>query len=349
MGMIFFHAETPDGWAVPGVHGQLQGDQLDGGIQSGVYLIRSPQGNLLFDTGNWTLPEYGRGMGEFLIDLLDRETRPLRFIFLSHFHFDHIGNASTLRQRYGAQVICHPLDRPLIESPLFALEPANLRRFGIEPQDHLTDFNLSAGERIAHSHREIIEKYWDRPVQVDREVVHGDVIELGPLRLQVIHLPGHTPGHIGLWNPTTRTLYSSDLMVFPAPISPFPFGNARDNAASIQRCLDLEPEYLFEGHGLSAYTAASSQRRLLHMQMQQTDTENRILVVLRRAPAPMTIDELVPEVMPIKFEYDYPVWTGERYRRSFCEASIQTHLLWLIERGEVQRVVQGGRVAFRAG
>lgn len=348
MGMIFFWAETPDGWAVPGVHGPLQGAQLDGGIQSGVYLIRGETGNLLFDTGTWTLPEFGKGMAEFLIEHLDRETNPLRHIFLSHYHFDHTGNASILKDRYGAQVICHPLDRPLIEDPMFAVEPNNLTRFGIQPHEYLADFNLDAGEKLAHTDSEVIRKYWNRPVKVDREVEHGDVVELDSLRLEVVHLPGHTPGHIGLWNPRTRALYSSDLMVYPAPISPFPFGNAKDNAVSIQRCLDLKPDYLFEGHGLSAYTQPSSERRLQHMQMQQEDTEKRILMVMRRNGLPWTIEELLPEVMPIKFEYDYPVWSGKRHRRAFCEASIQTHLLWLIERGDVRRVARESRVAFQA-
>lgn len=346
MPMIFFWAATPDGWAVPGVHGSLQGSQQDGGIQSGVYLIRGKKENLLFDTGTWTLPEFGPGMAEFLIHHLDQESNPLRYIFLSHHHFDHVGNASILKERYGAEVICHALDRPLIESPLFAVTPENLTRFGIQPKDYLIDFNLDPGEQLAHSDRKIIEKYWNRPVVVDREVEDGEVIALDGHKLEVVHIPGHTPGHIGLWNHTSRTLYSADLMVYPAPISPFPFGNAADNAASIQRCLDFKPEYLFEGHGLSAYTRESSERRLLHMQMQQSDTEKRILVVLRRTGSAQTIEELLPEVMPIKFEYDYPVWSGVRHRRAFCEASIQTHLIWLAERGEINRVERDGKIAF---
>lgn len=348
MGMIFFWAQTPDGWAVPGPHGPLQGDQLDGGIQGGVYLVRGEGENLLFDTGTWTLPEYGPGMAEFLIEKLDREENRLRFIFLSHFHFDHVGNASILKERYGAEVICHPLDRPLIEDPLFALDARNVARFGLDPKANLRMFNLAAGEKLAHSDRATIEKYWNRPVGVDRVVEHGDTVPLRGLPLEVVHLPGHTPGHIGLWNRATRSLYSADLMVFPAPISPFPFGNAMDNARSIQRCLDLQPECLFEGHGLSASTRASSQRRLLHMQMQQRGTEERILQILRRSTEPQTIEELVPEVMPVKFDYDYPIWSGSKHRRSFCEASIQTHLIWLLERREVREVAKGSLVAFIA-
>ena len=65
--MIFFWAETPDGWGIPGIHGPLAEDELDGYVQSGVYLIRGKGENLLIDSGNWTLPEYNNGMGDFLV------------------------------------------------------------------------------------------------------------------------------------------------------------------------------------------------------------------------------------------------------------------------------------------
>ena len=71
--MIFFWAETPDGWGIPGIHGPLAEDELDGYVQSGVYLIRGKGENLLIDSGNWTLPEYNNGMGDFLVEQLDRE------------------------------------------------------------------------------------------------------------------------------------------------------------------------------------------------------------------------------------------------------------------------------------
>jgi hypothetical protein len=38
--MIFFWAEIPDAWGIPGIHGPLAEDELDGYVQSGVYLFR---------------------------------------------------------------------------------------------------------------------------------------------------------------------------------------------------------------------------------------------------------------------------------------------------------------------
>ncbi|MBV8812895.1 MAG: MBL fold metallo-hydrolase [Verrucomicrobia bacterium] len=346
--MIFFFGETPDGWGIPGIHGMLAEDELDGYVQGAVYLIRGDGENLLIDSGNWSLPEFNNGMGEFLIKLLDKEKNKLKYIFLTHFHYDHVGNADALKKRYGAEILCHPLDRPIIEDPLIVTRRENVTRFGLSPEELLADFNLEAGESLGLSDPEIIRRYWDFPVQVDRTVEDGDLLEVGGLELQTVHLPGHAPGQIGLWNPKTSTLYSADLLHYPTPLGPYPIGDAKAHSRSIQRSLELAPEFLLEGHGLSAYSKASSRRRLVHMQIQQQDTRNRILFVLRRFDRPSTILELLPEVLPIKTDLDYPVSTGIGEARAYAKACIQCHLVWLVEDGLVQRVKEDGKIAFLA-
>ena len=346
--MIFFKGETPDGWGIPGIHGMLAEDELDGYVQGAVYLVRGQNENLLIDSGNWSLPEFGNGMGDFLVALLDQEKNPLRYLVLTHFHYDHVGNADLIKRRYGPQVICHFLDRPIIEDPLIVTRPENVTRFGLTPEELLADFNLAPGESLGLSDPEIIRKYWNFPVQVDRTVKDGDEIAFGGVQLHVIHLPGHAPGQIGLWNPASRTLYSADLLHYPSPLGPYPIGNAKAHSQSIQKALDLEPEYLLEGHGLSAYSAASSRRRLLHLRMQQQDTRNRILTLLRRAQEPLTIDDLLPEVLPIKTDLDYPVSTGKSEARAYAKSCIQTHLVWLIEDGLTRRTTIKGKIAFQS-
>lgn len=43
-------------------------------------------------------------------------------------------------------------------------------------------------------------------------VEEGDEIDLGDRRFSVLHLPGHTPGEIGLWEDATRTLFPGDCV-----------------------------------------------------------------------------------------------------------------------------------------
>ncbi len=346
--MIFFWAETPDGWGIPGIHGPFEEDELDGYVQSGVYLIRGRGENLLVDTGNWTLPEYANGMGDFLINLLDKEKNDLKYIFITHFHYDHVGNAAALKKRYGAKVVCHPHDRPIIEDPMIVTRPENITRFGTTPEAMVEDFNLAPGESFGLSDPAIIRKYWNFPVEVDQEVNDGDILNVGGLKLEVVHLPGHCPGHVGLWNPNTRTLYPGDLMHYPTPLGPYPIGDAKAHSRSIQRCLDLQPELLLEGHGLSSYSKPSSRRRLLHMQAQQQGMQNRVLFCLQREDRPTTITALLDEVMPIKTDLDYAVSTGKGQRRAYAQACIQCHLIWLVERGKAVRIKEKGEVRFAA-
>jgi glyoxylase-like metal-dependent hydrolase (beta-lactamase superfamily II) len=348
MGMIFFWAETPDGWGIPGIHGPLAEDELDGYVQSGVYLIRGQGENILIDSGNWTLPEHAAGMGDFLVSLLDKEKNELKYLFITHFHYDHVGNAQMIKDRYGAQVVCHPLDRPVIEDPMIVTRRENIERFGLTPEEMLRDFNLAPGESFGLSDPSIVAKYWNRPVEVDLLANDGDILEVGGLRLEVVHLPGHCPGHIGIWNPHTGTLYPGDVMHYPTPLGPYPIGDAKAHWRSIERCLSFKPQLLLEGHGLSAYSEGSSRRRLVHMQMQQRGTHERVHEVLRREARPRTISELLPEVMPVKTDLDYAVSTGIGERRCYAEACIQTHLLWLIEEGRAQRVEEKGIVRFAA-
>lgn len=344
--MIFFWAETPDGWGIPGLHGPWAEDELDGYVQSGVYLIRGKGENILIDTGNWTTPDYDNGMGKFLIEKLDQEKNDLKYILITHFHYDHTGNASVLKKRYGAEVVAHPLDKPIIEDPMLVTKAENLKRFGVTPQEVLSDFNLKPGESLGLSDPEIVRKHWNRPVEVDSSVDDGEVLEVGGLKLEIVHLPGHCPGQIGVWNPHSGVLYAADIMHYPTPLGPYPIGNAKAHRQSIERAITIKPQLILEGHGLSAYSPDSAMRRLLHMRRQQDDTEFRILHVLAQAGRPMTTLELVPEVMPVKTELDYAVSTGIGMRRCYAECCIQTHLLWHIEKGNSERVSEGGLVKF---
>ena len=156
----------------------------------------------------------------------------------------------------------------------------NITRFGTTPEAMLEDFNLRPGESFGLSDPAIVNKYWNRPVEVDRTVDDGDTLEVGGLKLEVVHLPGHCPGHIGIWNPNTRTLYPGDVMHYPTPLGPYPIGDAQAHSDPFNAAWSSKPELLLEGHGLSAYSRMSSRRRLLHMQMQQRDMHERVLALL---------------------------------------------------------------------
>ena len=142
-------------------------------------------------------------------------------ILLTHAHVDHCAAADVLRQRLGV-----PIEGPHGDDG-FWLEklPEGCRMSGIPPVE---------------------------PVTPDRWLVGGDAVIVGDIDLQVIHCPGHTPGHVVFYNAAEQLAWVGDVL-FQGSIgrTDFPRGNHADLIASIRdRLFPLGDSIRFiPGHG----------------------------------------------------------------------------------------------------
>lgn len=59
--------------------------------------------------------------------------------------------------------------------------------------------------------------YHVRAATVSEIVKEGSVVDLGDRHFEVLHLPGHSPGSIGLWEAATGTLFSGDA-IYDGPL-----------------------------------------------------------------------------------------------------------------------------------
>jgi len=145
----------------------------------------------------------------------------LEKVFLTHGHIDHCGQAAEYAQRHGV-----PLEGPHEDD-----------RFWIAqlPQQ---------GQRFGFARLEAFEP--------DRWLVDGDTVEFGAQKLQVIHCPGHTPGHVVFFHEAGRLAIVGDVL-FQGSIgrTDFPRGNHADLIRSITRKLwPLGDDVSFvPGHG----------------------------------------------------------------------------------------------------
>jgi len=86
--------------------------------------------------------------------------------------------------------------------------------------------------------------------RIDREIREGEVIEAGGVVLRALHLPGHTPGHLGYFAEALRFLFTGDLIVGSgyAVIVP-PRGHMEQYMASLKRIRDMDIAMILPGHG----------------------------------------------------------------------------------------------------
>jgi hydroxyacylglutathione hydrolase len=150
-------------------------------------------------------------------------------ILLTHGHIDHAGGAIALRDELAARAPSDP--PPPIEGP-----------------DQRDGFLLNGLEEQARNYgfKDV------RNVTPDRWLVEGEAITLGTHRFDILHCPGHTPGHIVFINHTARFAILGDVL-FQGSIgrTDFPYG---DHAALIEaittKLLPLPDDFAFLcGHG----------------------------------------------------------------------------------------------------
>jgi len=152
-------------------------------------------------------------------------------LWLTHGHFDHFADNGLVRQRFpNARFLIHALDEPKAQHP--------------EIQTRL--FGLSF----------VIE-----PFKADAHVTDRQKLRIGSLELEVIHTPGHSPGHVAYYFPKEAALVGGDLIIGGSVgRTDLPDSNHRELEASIRRVMELpESTRLLGGHG-PATTLAQERR-----------------------------------------------------------------------------------------
>ncbi len=143
----------------------------------------------------------------------------IKYIILTHGHVDHIGALGEVREATGAEVLIHAEDADMLT----------------ESRKNLSFFMGSTINFKA----------------ADRVLQEGDIIEIGDIKVEVLHTPGHTKGGICLKCSPEIVITGDTLFAGSVGRSDFPGGSHKQLIASIKnKLMHFPPQTkVYPGHG----------------------------------------------------------------------------------------------------
>lgn len=140
----------------------------------------------------------------------------LKYILLTHGHFDHIIGAKGVKENYGAKVVISKEDEPMLNSAKLSLAA-----FCDAPQNN---------------------------VDADVIVKDGDEITLGNTKIKVMATPGHTSGSVCYI--AENCIFSGDTLFYcSCGRTDFPSGSPEQMMSSLQKLKSLDGDYkVYTGH-----------------------------------------------------------------------------------------------------
>ena len=206
-------------------------------LRCNIWHLRGRDKDLLIDTGLGV-----SSLKDAIADMIDKPVMALA----THIHYDHVG-------------CLHEFDERLMHSSESAAmqdySEFSWLRIDDFPDDYRAalrtdeyqDYLVNAQP---HEHYDI-SNYQVTSTSITRSLDEGDVIDLGNRALSVYHLPGHSPGSIGLWDETGNTLFSGDALYDGQLLDELPGSNIPDYINTMKRLRDLPVMAVHGGHEAS--------------------------------------------------------------------------------------------------
>lgn len=234
----------------------------------------------------------------------------LKYIVLTHHHFDHSSGANQIREATGAEVTLHPD------------EESWLRDWQSEaPQD------IEIPEEMKEM-REKVAKFREQAAEAEPtvQVNDGDEFTVGSLTLRIVHTPGHTMGSVCIYMPQEKALFTGDtaLGLGTVAISPPPHGDMAQYQKSLAKLQTIESSVMLPGHGIAVHDVPAKLQELID---HRAAREEQILKLMARGKR--TVKAMLNAIYP---ELDKRMLTA-------ATRQIEAHLAKLSQEG---RATQSG-------
>jgi glyoxylase-like metal-dependent hydrolase (beta-lactamase superfamily II) len=205
-------------------------------MRCNIWHVRGRDRDLLIDTGMGIA-----SLKEATQSLIDKAL----IAVATHTHADHVGSHYEFDDCLVHRLEAEGLQQPGARNTLIAddFDPGELRKLriaGYEIEGELITVLPHPGYDM-HSYRV-------RPARPTRIVEEGDIVDTGDRRFEVLHLPGHSPGSIGLWEATTGILFSGDAIYDGPLLDELHHSDIADYIRTMRRLNALPVRVVHAGH-----------------------------------------------------------------------------------------------------
>lgn len=205
-------------------------------MRCNIWHVRGRDRDLMIDTGMGIA-----SLRQAVRHLIDKDITAVA----THTHTDHIGGHHefdhTLVHALEADDLRSPRDRgTLLASVMGKAEIQKYADWGY-PIDGDLITALPSGDYDPSQYR-----LQDSPVT--DIVAEGDIVDLGDRHFEILHLPGHSPGSIGLWEKETGTLFSGDAIYDGPLLDEIEDAHIPSYIATMKRLRQLPVRVVHAGH-----------------------------------------------------------------------------------------------------
>ncbi len=206
-------------------------DHIDSFAVGDIWLVRGRDRDLVVDTGSGIICPAP------LVEAV--AGKPVTAVALNCY-FDHAGGWHSFSDR-----ACHPHDAPDLEDPNG--EDASV-------SNYLNDTTMWSLPWEGYE----VESFAMTPAKPTRLVEDGDTFDLGNRTLEVLHVPGRSPGGLAIWEAATGSLFTSDMLYDGSHGLAWPPCDPAAYCSSLRRMHELPVGCVYPGH----YGIMSRQRML---------------------------------------------------------------------------------------
>jgi glyoxylase-like metal-dependent hydrolase (beta-lactamase superfamily II) len=206
-------------------------------LRCNIWHVQGRDRDLLIDTG--------LGVASLRDEIHDLIDKPL-IALATHIHYDHVGSLHEFETR-----LMHRLEAPLM---------AEYREFcglatSVFPPETLVDLEAMGMPIEAEALIDALPHQGFDPAVFRTEscnptvvVDEGDPVDLGDRHFDILHLPGHSRGSIGLWEATSGTLFSGDAIYDGPLLDELPESDIPTYVETMKRLRELPVEVVHGGH-----------------------------------------------------------------------------------------------------